>query len=107
MKRPGDRPGFLANDEKKSQLVGMLLQFWSRDRMAAKLKDRDVILVCEGTAYRLSSPDWVCTENTELSDSSQEEIDSIVFLYCLYGKQQGYCYVHAKSLDTDIISILL
>ena len=26
MKRPGDWPGFLANDENKSQLVGMLLQ---------------------------------------------------------------------------------
>ena len=75
--------------------------------MAAKLKDRDVILVCEGTAYRLSSPDGVCTENTELSDSSQEETDSRVFLYCLNGKQQGYRYVRVKSLDTDIFSILL
>ena len=27
MKRPGDWPGFLANDENKSQLVGKLLQF--------------------------------------------------------------------------------
>ena len=30
--------------------------------MAAKLKDRNVILVCEGIAYKLSSPDGVCTE---------------------------------------------
>ena len=44
IKRPGDWPGFLANDEKKSQLVGMLLDVWSSDRMAAKLKDRNVIL---------------------------------------------------------------
>ena len=27
MKRPGDWPGFLANEENKSQLVGKLLQF--------------------------------------------------------------------------------
>ena len=59
IKRPSDWSGFLANDEKKSQLVGMLFDVWSSDRMAAKLKDRNVIL---GIAYKLSSPDWVCTE---------------------------------------------
>merc|ERR1712240_158329 len=62
MKRLDDWPGFLANDENKSQLVGMLLQVWSSDRMAAKLKDKNGILVCEGIAYKLSSPDGVCAE---------------------------------------------
>ena len=88
IKRPGDWLGFLANDEKKSQLVGMLLDVWSSDRMAAKLKDRNVILVFEGIAYKLSSPDWVRAEKKELSNSSQEETDSKVILYCLFGKQQ-------------------
>ena len=43
MKSPGHWFWFLANYEKnKSQLVGMLLQVWSSDKMAAKLKGRNV-----------------------------------------------------------------
>ena len=90
---------FLQNGEKKSQLVGMLLQVWCSDRMSAKLKKRNFILEL--------SPDGVCTEKSEFSDSSQEETDSRVILYCLYGKQQEYFYVRIKIPDTDIFLILL
>ena len=66
MKRPSDWPGFLANDKNKSRFVGMLLQVWSSDKIVAKLKDRNVILVFEGIAYKLSSPDGVCAEKRTL-----------------------------------------
>ena len=104
---PGDWAAFLTNDENKTQLVRMLLQVWSSDRMAGRLKDRHVILVCDGKAFSLTSSDGMCTERSLLDESSQEETDSRVILYCMYGKERGYRYIRVKSPDSDIFFILL
>ena len=45
MKRPGDWGAFLSKDDNKTQLSRMVLQVWSEDRMAERLKDRHVIAV--------------------------------------------------------------
>ena len=79
-KRLGDWPGFLSNDENKPQLVKILLQVWSSDCQAGKLMGRNVFLVCEGKAYKLSSSDGLHTESTvvEQLTSTQEETNSRV-----------------------------
>jgi hypothetical protein len=43
----------------------------------------------------------------KLNQSTQEETDSRVVLYCFYGKQQGYRNIRIRSPDTDIFFILL
>ena len=43
-------------------LIKVPLEIWSRDAQAAKLKDRNVVLVCEGKACTLTSSD---TENID------------------------------------------
>ena len=43
----------------------------------------------------------------KLNQSTQEETDSRVVLYCFYGKQQGYRNIRIRSPDTNIFFILL
>ena len=102
-KRPGDWAQFLANDENKSQFVNLLLQVRSQDSQAAKLVGINVVLVCEGKAYQLTSADGVKTSKETLHDltSTQEETDSRFVLYCKYGQQKGYIYIRVKSPDSD------
>ena len=50
-----------------------------------------VILICEGTAYQLTSEDGKTTDKKEIETlrSTQEETDSRVVLYCMYRKERG------------------
>ena len=108
-KKPADWKEFLTNDQNKKQFIEILLTVWSSDRFADKLKGRSVTLICEGRAYCLSSEDGKTTLKTEIRSlaSTQEETDSRVVLYCIYGKENGYKVVRVKSPDSDIFSILL
>ena len=108
-KKPADWKKFLTNDQNKKQFIEILLTVWSSDRFADKLKGRSVTLICEGRAYCLSSEDGRTTLKTEIRSlaSTQEETDSRVILYCIYGKENGYKIVRVKSPDSDIFSILL
>ena len=67
------------------------------------------MLICEGSAYLLTSDDGCVTRKTKIPTltSSQEETDSRVILYCKYGMDKGYQYIRVKSPDSDIFMILL
>ena len=57
---------------------------------------------------KLTSPDGIMTVSELLHDidSTQEETDSRIALYCAYGKQLGYRFIKVKSQDTDVFFIL-
>ena len=50
-KRPSDFKSFLSNDDNKRQLINMLLDVWTQDRFADKLRGRRIILICEGKPF--------------------------------------------------------
>ena len=82
---------------------------WSSDSQAIKFVGRSVVLICEGKYFKLKSLDGVHTVREELAeiDSTQEESDSRIVLYCQYATKQGYKYVTVKSPDTDVFFILV
>ena len=45
-KRPSDFKLFLSNDDNKRKLINMLLDVWTQDRFADKLRGRRIILIC-------------------------------------------------------------
>ncbi|KAL5014823.1 hypothetical protein ScPMuIL_000962 [Solemya velum] len=108
-KRPPDWKAFLTNDENKQQFINLLLKEWSTDQYAPMLKDRKVVLVCNGEAYLLTSTDGVSTTKfaVESLQSSQEETDTRIVLYCQFGKDRGYEHIRVKSPDTDVFFLLL
>jgi len=91
------------------QFISLLCTVWSNPTNAIKLQARNVILICEGTAYQLTSEDGKTTEKTEIETlrSSQEETDSRVVLYCMYvpvhphQKSRQPCLFHAVALGAD------
>ena len=66
-KRSVDWASFLSNDENKSQFVKILLRVWSSDSQASKFVCRSVVLICEGKAFKLTSPDGVHTVREEIT----------------------------------------
>ena len=80
-----------------------------QDNFAPKLLGKNVITVSDGHAFHITSYDGTSVCRTEIKsiESTQEETDSRVVLYCFYGKQQGYRNIRIRSLDTDIFFILL
>jgi len=69
-------------DENKTQFISLLCTVWSNPTNASKLQGRNVILICEGTVYQLTSEDGKTTEKKEIETlrSTQEETDSRVVL---------------------------
>lgn len=53
-RRPEKWKGFLANDQNKQQLIKLLLKVWNGRDFSHKLRNKRVILVCEGNAYLLT-----------------------------------------------------
>ena len=108
-KRPADWKAFLTNDENKQQLVQVMLDTWNKDEYAARLQHREIILISEEKAYRFTSEDGKATIRTplEVLNSSQEETDTRVIFYTLYGKEMGYKNIKVKTPDSDIFFILL
>ena len=108
-RKPSDWKAFLSNAENKKQLIALLLAVWGSDNYAQKLQNRQIWYICEGKAFRLSSEDGNTTETTPVSvlDSSQEETDSRVALYCKYGSELGYKSIRVRSPDSDIFFLLL
>ena len=82
---------------------------WSNDAFAPKLERKTVIAVCDEKAYKLSTDDIVSVKMTEVSElqSSQEETDTRVVLYCNYAADNDYDYVKVRSPESDIFFILL
>jgi len=89
--------------------ISLLCTVWSNPTNASKLQGRNVIRICEGTAYQLTSEDGKTTEKKEIETllSTQVETDSRVVLYCMYGKEKEYQYIRIKSPDSDVFFILL
>ena len=76
---------------------------------ADRVRGREIIVILEGKAYQLESNDGRVIQKTEVDSlaSAQEETDSRIILYTMYGRDNGYDYVRIKSPDTDILFILL
>ena len=77
-KKPADWKVFLTNAANKQRFIHLLTRLWSQDSYAKKLHGRQVTVVCDGNAYRLTSTDGETTSQTEIPmlKSSQEETDS-------------------------------
>ena len=89
--------------------MNLLLRVWSNDAFAPKLVRKTVIVVCDEKPYKLSSDDSVSVKITKVPElqSSQEETDTRVVLYCNYAADNDYDYVKVRSPDSDIFFILL
>ena len=107
-RRPKDWKDFLTNDENKEQLIRLLLSTWRSKSFSQKLEGHEVTLICEGWAYQFTSngESTLCQEIASL-ESTQEETDSKVILYCHYAKEKGFKSVRVRSPDSDIFFILL
>ena len=82
-RRPENWKDFLTNDEHKEQLVRLLLKIWSSQDCAERLKNKEVLLICDGKAYRLASDgEAVTVSEVPALESDQEETDTRVVLYC-------------------------
>jgi hypothetical protein len=108
-RKPADFKLFLGNDENKNQLFKLMHTIWTGKEAARCLPDRRVIIVVQGQAFLLTSPDGQTVDQVEIESlrSEQEETDTRVILYLLYAKQQGYRYAVVHSPDSDIFFILL
>jgi hypothetical protein len=108
-KKPPDWKTYIANEENKKQLIELFCRVWSTGDFAPKLLSKNVITVSDGHAFHITSYDGTSVCRTEIKsiESTQEETDSRVVLYCFYGKQQGYRNIRIRSPDTDIFFILL
>lgn len=106
--RPKNWKSFLLNDENKEQLIQVMLDTWSSDTFSPILHGHDMTLICQGKAYHLCS-DGKSTAREEIAslESTREETDARVILYCLYAKESGFKYVCVRSPESDIFFILL
>ena len=84
----------------------ILLEVWSSDSFADKLKESDVTLVYEGKGYRLQKSECGKVKKNQAPEieSDQEETDAQVILYCLNARKEGYTNVIVSSPDSDIFS---
>ena len=107
-KKQKEWKSFLKNNENKKQLIEVLLAVWSSDSFKDNIRDRVVILICEGEAYEISVEEQQssCKKITTLK-SSQEDTDTRVVLYCKRGKENGFKYARLRSPDSDIFFILI
>ena len=82
---------------------------WSNNAFAPKLEQKTVIAVCDEKECKLSSDDSVSVKVTEVPklQSSQDETDTRVVLYCNYAADKDYDYVKVRSPDSEIFFILL
>ena len=76
---------------------------------ASRLKDKELTLIVDGHAYKMTSTDGISVNTTELDGlySTQEETDTRVIVYCLHAKEEGYKHAIVRSPDSDILFILL
>uniref|UniRef100_A0A0L8I6V7 Uncharacterized protein n=1 Tax=Octopus bimaculoides TaxID=37653 RepID=A0A0L8I6V7_OCTBM len=107
-KRPKDWKVFLTNDENKTQFIQLLLSTWRSEVSADILTAHEMVLICEGTAFQLTSDghNTFCQEIHSL-ESSQEETVTRVILYWMYAKERRCKSVRVRSPDSDIFFILL
>lgn len=107
-KKPVEWKEFLKNSDNKMRFIEILLEVWSSKQFATRLESKEVTLICEGKAYKLSYGNNEVTK-TALPEieSDQEETDTRVILYCFYARTKGFKNVVVRSPDSDIFFILL
>ena len=100
---------FLMNDHNKTQLAQILSDVWSDNDFASQLIQRKLVVVVEGHAYMLSTDDGTTIKKSEITSlrSTQEETDTRIILYCLYGQEIGYEVIRIRSPDSDVLFIAL
>jgi hypothetical protein len=108
-RKPPDFKDFLTNGENKSQLFSLMKTVWSSNEVADRLVGKVRIIINEGTAFEISSPDGKSVSSKELSElnSNQEETDYRQVLYLFYAKQKGFKYAVVRTSDSDPLFILL
>ena len=105
-KRPRHWKLFLCYDENKIQFTNVLVDVWRKDATASGLKDRKVILICEGKAHEFTSQDGKTTDSREAHEfrSDQEETDTRALLYC-WKVKEDYQNIRINTPASDIFFI--
>uniref|UniRef100_A0A0L8HMW3 Uncharacterized protein n=1 Tax=Octopus bimaculoides TaxID=37653 RepID=A0A0L8HMW3_OCTBM len=81
---------FLANDENKTQFIQLLLTICRSELSADILIGHEMVLICEGKIYHfISDGHKTFYQEIHSLESSQENTDTHVFLYCMYAKEWG------------------
>ena len=95
---------FLTNNENKEQLIDVMYRVWSEEEFRQKMDERNVILIKQGEAFKLTSNEVTPIPSLR---SNQEETDSRVVLYSIFATSSGYSNVKVKTPDSDLFWILL
>ena len=53
-KKPVDWKVFLKNSDNKKRFIEILQEVWSSEQFASKVNSKEVTLICEGKAFKLS-----------------------------------------------------
>ena len=85
-------------DDNKKQLIEVMFSVRSSETFKEKFQNRKVILITVGAAHEVSGDRNAIPELL----SNQEETDSRVILYCMYGAEQDYDHVRVRTPDSDI-----
>ena len=108
-RRPADFKKFLSNAENKTQLFKLMLKSWNTESAAPHLNGRNVFLIVEGKAHKLTSSDAkrvVTTEEPSMR-SNHEESDSRFIIYTQWAQDNAYKAVCVRCSDADVFFILL
>ena len=95
---------FLTNNENKDQLIDVMYRVWSEEEFRQKMEQRNVILIKQGEAFKLTSNEVTPIPSLR---SNQEESDSRVVLYSIFAASSGYSNVKVKTPHSDLFWILL
>lgn len=105
--RPKNCKGFLMNDENKEQLIQVMLDTWGSDAFSQMLHGHDVTLICQGKAYHFySDGKSTVTEEVASLESTQEETDSRVILYCLHASSMHVSEVLTQTFFSSCCTML-
>lgn len=110
-KAPRDWKKFLSNAENKKRLSEFLLEEWQKHKFATKLHGRQVVVVTEGKATRLSSVNGEQVVSEEISELclTQEEADTKIILHCHHTAMNtsSNSTIIVRSPDTDVLVLLI
>jgi hypothetical protein len=81
VKIPRDFKKFFANTDNKMQLFKLILNEWSKDKYAKKLKNREIYYVVEDTCWLITSIDGIKTSATEVPRLKCTQVYYIMQLY--------------------------
>ena len=110
VRRPADWSTFLTNDENKTALIHLILNHWSSQEMAEHIKDRPVIFIEAGQAFRVEAVNGVISKQIvpELCSNHEEtDVRVIIYLKHIQDTMRHITTVRVRANDSDIFFILL